>query len=116
MQLTEPIQEPPEWVKATRERRVPDGRPWSSHVSPSESVELDEYLSQPGVRAYEMPACYWHAHTDYARRAALSLALGDLFNAQRAAAISAYAHTLFLRWGGTPGPSITGPLPDQTAP
>jgi len=73
----------------------------------SETVELDEYLNQPAVRAYPPPANYWHAHTDYARRAALALALGDLFNAQRAAAISTYAHTLYRRAGGH---TVAGPI------
>lgn len=105
----QPSPETPSWVVDQRFRRAPDGLPHSAHVAPSEAAELDEFLSQPALRDYQRPATFWHAHVAYARRAALALAYGDLFNAQRSASISTYALTLYRRAGGTLTPGIADP-------
>ena len=99
----------PPWVRDQQFRAAPDGIPHSAHVSPSEAAELAEFVNQGAVRAYDPPAQYWHAHIAYARRAALALAYGDLFNAQRAASISTYALTLYRRAGGRLTPGVADP-------
>lgn len=99
----------PPWVRDQQLRQAPDGLPHAAHVAPSEAAELAEFVNQPAVRAYHGPAPYWHAHIAYARRAALALAFGDLFNAQRAASISTYALTLYRRAGGSLAPGVADP-------
>ena len=80
-------------------RRIPSAR-WRVPLSPSEARELDEYLAQPALRLYEDTGALWHAHLHYSRSAATSLALGELWDAQRAAAIATYALSLYRDRGG----------------
>lgn len=79
----------------------PRARPYT-HLAASEQLELMDYVGQPALRAYDWPQRYWQAHTYFARHAALTLARGDLWAAQRTAAISTYALTLYTRSGQHP--------------
>lgn len=69
-------------------------------LSPSEALELDEFLSRAALREYADTGALWHAHIHYARAAATSLALGELWDAQRAAAIATYALSIYRDRGG----------------
>lgn len=91
---------PADPITDTRPDVNPDhrARPFT-HLATSEQSELMDYVSQPALRAYEWPQRYWQAHTYFARHAAINLARGDLWSAQRTAAISTYALTLHTRSG-----------------
>jgi len=84
-------------------RRLHNGR-WRTPLNPSEAAELDEYASRPDLCRLPPADLYWTAHLDYARRAATALASGQLFEAQRAAAISTYALALHLGHTSTTDP------------
>jgi hypothetical protein len=80
-------------------RRIPTSR-WRVPLSPSEALELDEFLSQPLYRDHDPLHGMWHAHLTYSRRSAIALAAGDLWTAQRAAAIATHALGLHQQRGG----------------
>lgn len=64
-------------------------------------------MGNVALTGYDFRARYWHAHLYYARQAAMQLARGELFPAQRAASIAAYSLTLYRQHGGA---VPTGPL------
>jgi hypothetical protein len=106
------IPEPAEFARIPAHPGRPDPDPDAnrrpfSDVASSEALELADFIGQTALRRYDLPARYWHAHLYYARHSALALADGDLWTAQRAAAITRYALTLYTRHGGTPyGPDM----------
>jgi len=72
--------------------------------------ELADYVSTDAMTGYTDAHKFWVAHSAYARRCALALAMGDLHAAQRAAEVAALALASHHKYGGSAGDSPGGEL------